>query len=191
MSGLLVTEKSFLKEHASPDEILRQNDRSDSRQYTEIYLRCKRAVIARVREYLKAVVEEEAERTGEPEKIEESGKTGESEKVEESEKIEEPEKIGESEKTGEPEKIGESEKTGKSEKMGVQISADAGSPKEGTVKRKEDDEVMMKAMVVENEQLWIGILLSLGGQVEVVAPERIRRRIKEAAKEIVLLYGEL
>lgn len=51
-----------------------------------------------------------------------------------------------------------------------------------------DGSVRMKLTVVENEQLWIGTLLSLGDAVEVIAPEEIRRRLAEAASQIVSLY---
>lgn len=51
--------------------------------------------------------------------------------------------------------------------------------------------VMMKFTVVENEQLWIGTLLSLGDSVEVVEPKEIRERLLEAAGQIVSLYTKL
>ena len=47
---------------------------------------------------------------------------------------------------------------------------------------------LMELRVVENEQLWIGTLLSLGEQVEIVSPEDIRRRVREAAEKIVAMY---
>lgn len=46
----------------------------------------------------------------------------------------------------------------------------------------------MKFTVVENEQFWIGTLLSLGDDVEVIAPAEIRTRLFEAASKIVSLY---
>lgn len=49
-------------------------------------------------------------------------------------------------------------------------------------------DVLIKAMVVENEQFWIGTLLSLGDQAEVLAPEHIRRQLLTSAEEIVSLY---
>lgn len=52
-----------------------------------------------------------------------------------------------------------------------------------------DGSVLMKATVVENEQFWIGTLLSLGDLAEVVAPEGIRRRILESAQNLVALYS--
>ena len=60
----------------------------------------------------------------------------------------------------------------------------------GTVTREYGDgSVLMKATVVENEQFWIGMLLSLGDLAEVVAPEEIRRRILESAQNLVALYS--
>lgn len=50
---------------------------------------------------------------------------------------------------------------------------------------------VMKFTVVENEQLWIGTLLSLGDSVEVVEPKEIRERLLEAAGQIVSLYTKL
>lgn len=48
---------------------------------------------------------------------------------------------------------------------------------------------LMKLTVVENEQSWIGTLLSLGDNVEIVSPERIRNRVIEAATKILSLYN--
>lgn len=47
---------------------------------------------------------------------------------------------------------------------------------------------LMELTVVENEQLWIGTLLSLGDQVEIVSPEDIRKRVLDAAEKIVAMY---
>lgn len=47
----------------------------------------------------------------------------------------------------------------------------------------------MKLTVVENEQFWIGTLLSLGDEVEVIEPIAIRKRLAEAASKIVSLYA--
>lgn len=49
----------------------------------------------------------------------------------------------------------------------------------------------MMLYVIENEHLWFGTLLSLGDGVEIIAPERIRKRVFEAAEKIVTLYGKL
>ncbi len=54
-----------------------------------------------------------------------------------------------------------------------------------------DGSALMKATVVENEQFWLGTLLSLGDGVEVIAPEEIRVRLLESAEKIVSLYGKV
>ena len=46
----------------------------------------------------------------------------------------------------------------------------------------------MKLTVVENEQFWIGTLLSLGDSVEVIEPKEIRNRLLKSAENIVSLY---
>lgn len=59
----------------------------------------------------------------------------------------------------------------------------------GTVMEKlPDGDTLMKLTVVENEQLWLGTLLSMGDHVKVIAPEKIRRRLVEAASKIISLY---
>lgn len=112
MSHLEVTEIPFSKEHESADTILHKIDQTDSRQYTEILLKCKEPAKARIIEYLKGHVTEELE----------------------------------------------------------------------------DGGALVKATVVENEQFWLGTLLSLGGSVEVVSPVEIRERLLRAAEEIVGVY---
>lgn len=49
-------------------------------------------------------------------------------------------------------------------------------------------DALMELTVVENEQLWIGTMLSLGDQVEIISPEDIRRRVLDAAEKIVAMY---
>ncbi len=49
-------------------------------------------------------------------------------------------------------------------------------------------DALIKATIVENEQFWLGMLLSLGGNVEVISPEEIRTRLFRAAEEIVAVY---
>lgn len=115
MRDLQITDQPFEREHESPDVILRKNDRTDSRTYTEILLKCSAHAKARVTEYLKGTITEEFS----------------------------------------------------------------------------NGDVLMKATVVENEQFWIGTLLSLGDSVEVLAPDDIRRRILEAAQKIIALYQKL
>lgn len=115
MSDLTITDKPFEKEHEPADVILRESDKTDSRQYTEILIKCRESAKARVREYLKGTVTQEYA----------------------------------------------------------------------------NGDVLMKATVVENEQFWIGTLLSLGDAVEVVAPEKIRRRLLNCAEKIVSIYKKV
>lgn len=112
MNHLQITDKPFLKEHESADIILKNADKKDSRQYTDVFVKCKAEAKSRVIEYLKGVVMDEF------------------------------------------------------------LNGD----------------FLIKLSVVENEQFWIGTLLSLGDLVEVIEPERIRTRIIEAAEKIILLY---
>lgn len=52
----------------------------------------------------------------------------------------------------------------------------------------DNGDARMEFTVVENEQFWLGILLSLGDNVEVIAPERIRQKVVHGAEKIVSLY---
>lgn len=112
MSDLKITDKPFTKEHDSPDMILKQSDKTDSRQYTDVFIKCKERARSKAQEYLKGIVMENLS----------------------------------------------------------------------------NGDTLMKFTVVENEQFWIGTLLSLGDDVEVIAPEKIRQRIFESASKIVSLY---
>lgn len=49
----------------------------------------------------------------------------------------------------------------------------------------------MKLYVIENEHLWFGMLLSLGDGIEIKAPEHIRDRVLDTAKNIISLYQKL
>ena len=115
ISDLKVTNMSFVKEHESADVIFNSSDKTDSRIYREVIIKCKEEVRSRVIEYLKGTVVEELE----------------------------------------------------------------------------NGDTMMKLTVVENEQLWIGHLLSLGNKVEVIEPEEIRNRLLTYAEQIISLYKEL
>lgn len=115
MSALNLTEEPFVIQHESADIILKKIDKTDSRQYTEIFVKSKESAKARIREYLKGTIVEEYE----------------------------------------------------------------------------NGDALIKATIVENEQLWIGTLLSLGNLAEVLAPEKIRKRLLDAAKNIVFLYEKL
>lgn len=114
MNHLQVTDTPFTREHANAEQIFAIIDKTDSRQYTEILLKCKVSAKSRVMEYLKGTVTEELP----------------------------------------------------------------------------NGDAFIKATVVENEHFWLGTLLSLGGNVEVVSPKNIRTRLVRAAEEIVDLYRE-
>ena len=55
----------------------------------------------------------------------------------------------------------------------------------------EDGSAIMEINIVENEQWWIGIVLSQGKEVEILEPENIKERIINSAKDILFLYGKL
>ncbi|MDE7436807.1 MAG: YafY family transcriptional regulator [Lachnospiraceae bacterium] len=115
MRDLQITDQPFEREHEAPDAILRKNDQTDSRTYTELLMKCSAHAKARITEYLKGTITQEFS----------------------------------------------------------------------------NGDVLMKATVVENEQFWLGTLLSLGDSVEVIAPEAIRRRLLKSAQEIISLYQKL
>lgn len=54
-----------------------------------------------------------------------------------------------------------------------------------------DGSAIMELWIVEREQWWIGVILSLGAEVKVLEPEHMKKRIVESAKELLFLYGEL
>lgn len=115
MNDLKITDKSFEQEHETAEIILKKIDKTDSRQYIDILIKCRQTAKSKVTEYLKGTITHEFS----------------------------------------------------------------------------DGDVLMKATVVENEQFWIGTLLSLGDNVEVISPKKIRRRLLEAAEKIVALYEKL
>ena len=115
MSNLKITDMAFEKEHETADTIMKKTDQVDTRQYTEIILRCSMTAKPRVTEYLKGTIIEEFP----------------------------------------------------------------------------NGDTLMKLHIVENEHLWIGTLLSLGDNVEVIAPEKIRARLLESAEKIISLYKKL
>lgn len=55
----------------------------------------------------------------------------------------------------------------------------------------ENGDCEMILSVIENENLWFGILLSLGDGIEILSPEHIRQRVQNAAKKIISLYDKL
>ena len=112
MSNPKITDIPFTTKHEPADILLSKMDRTDTRQYTEILVKCKESVKSRVLEYLKGTI--------------------------------------------------------------LESSADGS--------------LLIKLRVIEEEQLWIGTLLSLSDAIEIIAPERIRRRLLESASKIVALY---
>lgn len=112
MRDVKITDTPFTREHDAPDIILQQSDKTDCRQYTDVFVKCKERVRSKVQEYLKGIVLQDLP----------------------------------------------------------------------------DGDTFMKLTVVENEQFWIGTLLSLGDDVEVIEPKHIRQRLLEAASKIVSLY---
>ena len=55
----------------------------------------------------------------------------------------------------------------------------------------EDGSAIMEIHIVENEQWWIGFVLSQGKEVEVIEPQHIKERIIDCAKDILFLYEKL
>lgn len=55
----------------------------------------------------------------------------------------------------------------------------------------EDGTAIMEIHVVENEQWWIGVVLSQGKEVEIIEPEHIKKRMIQCAKDILFLYEKL
>lgn len=115
MSDLRITDQPFEKEHPPADLILKESDQTDSRQYTNVLVMCRKGARSRVTEYLNGIIIEELP----------------------------------------------------------------------------DGTALMKLTVVDNEQLWLGTLLSLGDQVKVISPDFVRRRLLELAEKIVALYQKL
>lgn len=112
ISDLKITDTPFTKEHDAPELVLKNSDKTDCRQYTDVFVKCKEKAQSRVREYLKGIV----------------------------------------------------------------------------IEKLPNGNTLMKLTVVENEQFWIGTLLSFEDDVEVIAPKEIRKRLVEAASKIVSLY---
>ena len=54
-----------------------------------------------------------------------------------------------------------------------------------------DGSAIMEIQVVENEQWWIGVVLSQGKEVEIIEPEHIKESVVKRAEEILFLYGKL
>lgn len=112
MSNLEITDQPFVKKHETADIILKNTDKTDSRQYIDVLIKCKEVSKSRAIEYLNGTIIEEFS----------------------------------------------------------------------------NGDTLMKLTVVENEHFWIGTLLSLSDNVEVIAPEEVRKRLLESAEKIISLY---
>lgn len=113
MEELKITNIPFIKEHEPADTILKKTDNTDSRQYIDILVKCKKEVKLRAIEYLNGTIIEEYA----------------------------------------------------------------------------NGDTLLSLTVVENEQLWFGTLLSLGDNIVVISPERIKNRLIEAASKVISLYN--
>jgi predicted DNA-binding transcriptional regulator YafY len=63
--------------------------------------------------------------------------------------------------------------------------------KAAKLEKLENGDFIMEALVVENEQFWFGMFLSLSDSVEILEPQNIRERVISAARKLLFLYGEL
>ena len=59
------------------------------------------------------------------------------------------------------------------------------------IKEYSNGDALMSFMAVRGEQFWLGTLLSLGDEVEVIEPEEVRRQIIISAEKILALYHKL
>ena len=59
------------------------------------------------------------------------------------------------------------------------------------IERFVDGTAIMEIHIVENEQWWIGVVLSQGNEVEIIEPEYIKEQIINRAKDILFLYEKL
>ena len=50
---------------------------------------------------------------------------------------------------------------------------------------------IMELSVVENEQLWLGTLLSFGDNIEILSPGHIKEKLVSCADKIISLYQKL
>lgn len=55
----------------------------------------------------------------------------------------------------------------------------------------EDGSAIVEIHIVENEQWWIGVVLSQGKEAQVIEPGHIKERIINCAKDILFLYEKL
>lgn len=61
----------------------------------------------------------------------------------------------------------------------------------GIIEDENDDNFIMNLHLPENEQLWVGTILSLGNKAIVLEPEWVKERIFEKAKEILETYSQV
>lgn len=54
-----------------------------------------------------------------------------------------------------------------------------------------DGTAIMEIHIVENEQWWMGVVLSQGNEVEIIEPEHIKEQIINKTKDILFLYEKL
>lgn len=113
MSDVTPMKEPFSHEHKTASEILEAIDRTDTRAYTQVTIRCKPSVVARAVEYLRGRI----------------------------------------------------------------------------IKTCENGDLCMELTVDESEFFWFGALLAMGDAVEVLAPESVRERVREAAEKIAVLYS--
>ena len=59
------------------------------------------------------------------------------------------------------------------------------------IKYLDNDMAIMELSVVENEQLWLGTLLSFGDNIEILSPRHIKEKLVSCADKIISLYQKL
>ncbi len=58
------------------------------------------------------------------------------------------------------------------------------------IEQRANGSAILEMHIVESEQWWIGVLMSLGKNVEVLEPPHIRERLIRSAEELILLYAQ-
>lgn len=58
------------------------------------------------------------------------------------------------------------------------------------IEQRANGSAILEMHIVESEQWWIGVLMSLGKNVEVLEPLHIRERLIRTAEELILLYAQ-
>ena len=54
----------------------------------------------------------------------------------------------------------------------------------------ENGDVLLRVSVVEDEKFWLGAFLYFEDSIEIISPERVRVRVREAAERIAAVYGK-